>query len=162
MWILYVCRTIGVNMNDRIKNRAGAGKVPGPPPKDTTKPTVTEEAMKLKKLEESRKQLFELVSKFRSYMSDTTLPENKTSTAREVESTVALDITKTAWDLNFQNLDEGTMVLMSLLLHSLLLTRDELNKLKFQNAYLAKQVSSLKQQVSPPATTGKSPDEPKK
>jgi hypothetical protein len=149
-------------MNDRTRNRAGAGKIPGPPPKDVTKSSVIDESAKLKKLEESRRQLFELISKFRTYMSDTTLPENKTATAKEIESAVALDVTKTAWDLNFQNLDEGTMTLMSLLLHSLLLTRDELNKLKFQNAYLAKQVSSLKQQVSSPAVTGKSPDEPKK
>lgn len=149
-------------MNDRTRNRAGAASIPGPPPKEAAKSSVTDEAARLRKLEESRKQLFELVSKFRTFMSDTTLPENKTSTSKEVESAVALDVTRTAWDLNFQNLDEGTMTLMSLLLHSLLLTRDELNKLKFQNAYLAKQVSSLKQQVSSPAPVGKSPDEQKK
>lgn len=149
-------------MNDRIKNKAGASRVPPPPPREASKPTVTEEAAKLKRLEDSRKQLFELVSKFRGLMSDATLTENKTATSKEVESTTVLEVTKTAWDLNFQNLDEGTMTLMSLLLHSVLLTRDELNKLKFQNAYLARQVASLKQQVSSAATPDKSTDEHKK
>lgn len=148
-------------MNDRIKNRAGSGNVPPPPPKDSAKQSVIDDAARVRKLEDSRKQLFELVSKFRNLLGDTTLPENKTSTSKEIESTLASDTTKSAWALNFQNLDEGTMTLMSLLLHSLLFTRDELNKLKFQNAYLAKQVSSLKQLVSSLPSPDKLADEPK-
>lgn len=147
-------------MNDRIRNRAGQGSVPPPPPKQT-KTTTTDEAAKLKNLEDSRKHLFDLVSKFRLILSDTTLPENKTTTNKEIESTLALDVTKAAWELNFQNLDEGSMTLMTLLLHSSLLARDEISKLKFQNAYLAKQVSSLKQQVVSLTSADKSTDEPK-
>lgn len=149
-------------MNDRGRNRAGSHTIPPPPaPKEPVKSAASTETDKLQKLEESRKQLFELVSKFRGFLSDTTLSENKTTTIKELESQVALNTTKVAWDLNFQNLDEGTMTITSLLLHSLLLTRDEINKLKFQNAYLAKQVYSLKQQVSLFTAPTKLPDESK-
>lgn len=148
-------------MNDRIKARAGS---PGNtmPPKSPAKQNAQDEAAKLKKLDSSRKALFDLLSKFRGYLADTTLPENKTATGKEVEAATILDISKTAWDLNFQNLDEGTMTIISLLLHSSLLSRDEINKLKFQNAYLARQVGTLKKQVQTLKSEDKTSDEHEK
>lgn len=153
-------------MNERSKVRAGSNQQL--PPKPPAKQSAADEATKQRNLEDSRRTLFERVSKFRSLLVDTTIPENKTATSREVESASALESTKAAWDLNFHNMDEGTMTLMSLMLHTALATRDDINRLKFQNAYLAnkvealkKEVAVLKQDVPPAPAADKTDDETK-
>lgn len=132
-------------MNERNKVKPGASSQSQ---KKHSQSTIVDDMKKQKKIEDTRKELFDQISSFRDILKDQSLPENKTSTLKERESTLALEMTKKAWELNFENLDEGTMTILSLLLHALIANRDEINKLRFQNGYLAKKLAELRKDVA--------------
>lgn len=111
------------------------------------------EAKKLAELEKSRDRLSNLVSKYIELLTDKTLPSNKSQQDKENQRKILDEIASSALELDILNVREGTTSVFLTSLNSVLVLRDELNKTRYQNYLLDKEIKILKSQLSELAST---------
>ena len=95
-------------------------------------------------LERARDNLHRAINQYRVQLKTTTLAENRTAKEREEQNQVFKNINKYAGDLEQQNAGEGVLTLCISSLNSILLVRDDINALKFQNVMLHKEIEKLR------------------
>lgn len=118
-----------------------------------------DEAKRAAELEKSRERLAEALDQFIKFLTDTTLPENRSVSEREQQTKLLASLPRLGSDLNKRNLEEGSMVIASTCLNSILVLRDEINKLKYQNYFLKKRVDELESKFKDPQKEDGSKDD---
>ncbi len=94
-------------------------------------------------LEEARKKLQKAVLAYKDLLQSNVLSSNRTMEDNERRNNLIFSLNSLCGELDFLNAGEGLMTLNLAALHSLLLLKDEINDLKFQNAYLHKKIKPL-------------------
>jgi hypothetical protein len=118
------------------------------------KDTVANESKRLATLEKARDNLAIALESYIKLLTDKTLPENRSESDRQQQANVLKLLPPLAEELNMRNVSEGTNSLLTTCLNSILVLRDRVNHLHFQNLYLNKQIQELKQgPMTPPETT---------
>ena len=110
--------------------------------------TARDMANRLGELEKSRERLGVLFQEFIRFLTDKTLPENRSAQDRERQKFVLDNIPKAAADLDMKNVGEGSSVMYSACLNSILIQRDEINKIRFQNHFLNKSLKETKEELA--------------
>lgn len=122
-----------------------------PPPVTNQAAAFSEKAtMVFNKFEEFKKRTWELSSKFKAFVEDKILPENKSSITKDLEMEVLNNLVSLA---NEMNADEhqpegiGGVALCMLLMKCILIQRDTVNLLYYKIDKLEKQVVEIKSNV---------------
>lgn len=126
---------------------------PGGKPKskfEKRKDSARDEARRAAELEKARNNLAEGLDQYIKFLTDKTLPENRTMGDRDTQTKVLNGLPKLATELNKRNIEEGSMVIASTCLNSILVLRDEINKLRYQNYFLNKKVDELTEKLDAP------------
>jgi len=105
-------------------------------------------ARRAAELEKSRDKLAELVDSYISLLVDKKLAKNRSMSERERQSQVLEQLPTLASELNARNVEEGTFVLSAASLNSILVLRDEINVLRFQNHHLYKNMEKLTERMN--------------
>lgn len=108
---------------------------------------ILDEGKRLAELEKARDRLGVLLEDYIKLLVEKTLPENRSSADREHQKAVLDTIPRAAADLDTRNVGEGSAVVFSACLNSMLVLRDEINKSRYQNHFLNKELAKLKEQV---------------
>lgn len=109
--------------------------------------TARDTAKRLGDLEKSRERLGLLFEEFVKFLTDKTLPENRSAKDRERQKFILDSIPKAAAELDMRNVGEGSQVVYSACLNSILVQRDEINKVRFQNHFLNKALKEQKEEL---------------
>lgn len=99
-------------------------------------------------LERSREKLMEAVMAYKDLLSETILLANRTQPEKKALNDLLADLNKLSLEVDTRNVGEGSRVLSSAALNSILLLHDEINQLKFHNYYLTKRVEELEEKQS--------------
>jgi len=102
-----------------------------------------DEARRSAQLEKAREQLAEVIDSYIKFLTDKTLPKNRSLKDRERQTQVLGSLPSLAAELNRKNVEEGSMVVASTCLNSVLVLRDETNKLRYENYFLNSRVDEL-------------------
>jgi len=94
-------------------------------------------------LEKSRNELAVLLDQYITILTDKTLPENRSVQDIEAQTKLMDGLPKIASELNKRNVEEGSMVIASTTLNSILVLKGEINKLRYQNYFLNKEMKDL-------------------
>lgn len=124
-----------------------------PAPKQNQAEVFSEKAtMVFNKFEEFKKRTWELSAKFKSFIEDRILPENRSIITKELETEVLNNLISLA---NEMNADEhqpegiGGVALSMLLMKCLLIQRDTISTLAYKIDKLEKQLVVVKSNVEP-------------
>lgn len=131
-----------MNMRFGQQNPADMPPPPAPPP-----PTP-EQATRMANVEKSRDKLHRSVNSYRALLKETKLPEAMTQKDKDQQMQVFAQLNEFAGELNSKNAEEGTMALAITALNSVLVMRDEINNLKFQNLMLHRKIESLGKELA--------------
>lgn len=102
---------------------------------------------RLGELEKSREKLGLLFEEFLKFLTDKTLVENKSIKDQDHQKVVLDSIPKVAAELDSRNVGEGSQVVYSACLNSILVQRNEINRIRFQNHFLNKVVKEQKDEL---------------
>lgn len=105
-------------------------------------PQLSEDEVR-ERLEASRKELQSLVLRYKDHLQKTELASNRTVADSRDRQQLLHGLNDSAGKLDFLNAGEGLMTLCISSLHSILLLKDEVNDLKFQNAVLNKKIKNI-------------------
>lgn len=108
---------------------------------------VQGEGKRLGELEKARANLGNLLEDYVTLLVDKTLPENRPAAGREHQKSILDQIPRAASDLDLRNVGEGSAVIYSACLNSMLVLRDEINKLRYQNHFRKQEVKKLKEEI---------------
>lgn len=103
---------------------------------------MSEEELK-SRLEAQRKSLQTLVLEYKEFLRGTQVAANRTVEENRKRTDVLYKINDETGKLEFLNEGEGLMTLCITALNSVLLLKDEINDLRFQNAVLNKKIKKL-------------------
>jgi hypothetical protein len=98
-------------------------------------------------LERSREQLMGAVVKYKELLDDTVLLSNRTQPEKKALSDLLYDLNNFALEVDTRSVGEGSRVIGSTALNSLLLLSDQLNQLKYHNYYLTKRIEALEAEL---------------
>lgn len=118
-------------------------KPKGPKVPEWFKEARTGEKAKKRTIEDVRDELYRGVSEYRALFADKRLPDNRSPKDKEYRSNLFAKLNDLAGELNNYNLPEGTTALAITALNQVLMMRDEMNKLEYQNAVLNKKIKDL-------------------
>jgi len=111
----------------------------------TEAPVTQAQAQRVAGIEKARNDLHGAVNAYRVLLNETRLSSAKTQKDTDQQMSVFSRLNEHAGTLNTKNAEEGTMVLSITALNSILLLRDEVNNLKFQNLMLHKKIAKLEE-----------------
>jgi len=127
----------------KIKGKSMFDGKPKPPSKEASEKIANEANDRLNSY---RSRAMDLALKYRKILDDKTLPQNKTTLTTDIEAEILGALGQLAVDMNTDE-DEvesmGSVGLNSLLLRCLLLQRDRVNSIDYENSVLEKKVKSL-------------------
>lgn len=109
-----------------------------PPQQPQVNETVVRE-----NLEKTRSALQALVLEYKELLQKTQLAANRSTDENRSRHKLIVDIHDFAGQLEFANAGEGLMTLCIAAMHSILVIKDEINDVKFQNAVLNKRLKSF-------------------
>ena len=110
-----------------------------PPPT----PPTQEQSQRMAVMEKARDGLHRAVNGYRALLGETRLAAARTQKERDLQMEVFGNLNTFAGELNIRSAEEGTMALAITALNSVLVNKDELNDLKFQNYQLHKRIAKL-------------------
>lgn len=113
-----------------------------PPP-----PPTQDQAKRVNRLEVAREALHAAVNGYRGLLRDKTLSSNRTEKDRDAQMNVFVSLNKGAGDLETENAGEGLLVLAITALNSVILLKDELNIVRYDQAMLYKKFLALEATV---------------
>jgi hypothetical protein len=102
--------------------------------------SAKEEAQRSAELEKARDALGSLLESFIKLLTSKTLAKNRTRKERDYQKDLMSRIPLSAAELDVRNVKEGSMSIFTTAMNSLLVLRDEINNLRFQNYFLNKKV----------------------
>ncbi len=114
-----------------------------PPPETNPPPPPPPPQQSPAALEEARRRLQEAILIYKDLLTSNTLASNRSTEEIEKRNQLIFSLNNLAGELDFLNVGEGMMTLNLTALHSIMMLKDEINDLKFQNAYLNKKVKPL-------------------
>jgi hypothetical protein len=97
-----------------------------------------DEAKRSTELEKARDTLGNLLEGFIKLLTNKTLSKNRSRRERDYQKELLARIPPAAAELDLRNVKEGSMSIFTTAMNSLLVLRDEINNLRFQNYFLNK------------------------
>jgi hypothetical protein len=117
-------------------------------PKQAQEPTPAPEAKPSEaevreRLEAARRTLQTLVLEYKDLLQLTQLASNRSTEDNRNRQQLLFKVNDAAGKLEFENAGEGLMTLCISSMHAILILKDEINDLKFQNAILNKKIKNI-------------------
>jgi hypothetical protein len=109
--------------------------------------TAREEAKRNAELEKARDRLGDLIESYIKLLTDKTLPKNRTRKQREFQKELLARIPAAAAELDLRNVKEGSMSIFTTVMNTMLVLRDEISKIRFQNVFLNKKLNKETQEI---------------
>jgi len=106
--------------------------------------SAQDESKRLALLEKARDGLAIALDAYIKLLTDKTLPENRSEKERANQTAVLKLMPQLADELNMRNVGEGSNALLTTCLNSVLVIRDRVNHLHYQNVFLNKELQALK------------------
>lgn len=107
-----------------------------------------DEAKRSAELETARDKLGTLVEGFIKLLTDKTLAKNRSRRERDYQRELTSRIPLAAAELDLRNVKEGSMSIFTTAANGLLVLRDEINNLRFQNYFLNKKVDDALTEIN--------------
>lgn len=104
------------------------------------------EGKRLAELEAARTKLGVVIEQYAKGLLDKTVPENRSEQDREKQKNVIDALPGLASELDFRNATEGTLSLIQTLLNSVVVLRDQQNKLRYQNYFINQKHEALREE----------------
>jgi hypothetical protein len=101
-----------------------------------------DEAKRAAELEKARDRLGDLIEKYIKILTDKTLPENRTTKQKEYQKELMGRIPQAAAELDLRNVKEGSMSIFTSVMNTMLVLRDEINKVRYQNFFVNKKFTT--------------------
>lgn len=105
-------------------------------------------ARRQKELEDIRDKMFAAINEYAALLSDKRLTENKSINDKDAQSRLLEKLPQLASEVDLRSRSEGTHALLTVCLNSIVLMRDDNNRLRFQNFELNKRLGELENKVS--------------